>query len=53
MNEFWGIVLGAALATLGGIIASFVAMWIKSIETKKSQKKECYIKLLSFSHFSA
>lgn len=48
MNEFWGIVLGAALATVGGIIASFVAMWIKSIETKKDQKKECYMKLLSF-----
>ena len=48
MNEFWSIVLGAALATAGGIIASFVAMWIKNIETKKEQKKECYIKLLSF-----
>ncbi len=48
MNEFWGIVLGAVLATAGGIIASFVTMWIKSIETKKEQKKECYMKLLSF-----
>ena len=48
MDEFWGIVLGAALATVGGIIASFVTMWIKSIETKKEQKKECYTKLLSF-----
>ena len=48
MDEFFGIVLGAALATVGGIIASFVAMWIKSIETKKEQKKECYVKLLSF-----
>lgn len=48
MNEFWSIVLGAALATAGGIIASFVTMWIKSIETKKEQKKECYMKLLSF-----
>ena len=38
MNEFWGIVLGAALATAGGIIASFVAMWIKSIETRQGQK---------------
>lgn len=47
MNEFWGIVLGAALATAGGIIASFVAMWIKSIETKQEQKNECYTKLLS------
>ncbi|MBO5720668.1 MAG: hypothetical protein J6R61_03990 [Bacteroidales bacterium] len=48
MNEFWSIVLGAALATVGGIVASFVAMWIKSIESKKDQKKECYSTLLSF-----
>ena len=47
MNEFWSIVLGAALATTGGIIASFVAMWIKNIETKQEQKNECYTKLLS------
>ena len=48
MDEFWGIVLGAVLATLGGIIASLVAEWIKSWNQKREQKIECYKKLLSF-----
>lgn len=50
MNEFWAIVLGAVLATAGGIIGTWVSNSFEKRKEKKSKKTEAYIKILSFLH---
>lgn len=50
MNEIWAILLGAVLATLGGIIGTIFSNSIEKRKEKKSKKTEAYIKILSFLH---
>ncbi len=48
MNEFWAIVLGAGLATLGGIIGTAVTYCFQKQNESKKAKKEAYVKILEF-----
>ena len=47
MSEFWALVLGAALATLGGILGTLFSEALKSREKKQDNKREAYIKLIN------
>ena len=48
MNEFWAIVIGAGLATIGGIIGTAVTYYFQKRNENKKAKKEAYIKILEF-----
>jgi len=48
VNEIWAIVLGAALATVGGIIGALVNNYINKTNEKEKEKKEAYTKILDF-----
>ena len=50
MDEFWALVLGAILATLGGIITEIIIFKIQQRKDKKDKKTEAYIKILTFLH---
>ena len=50
MNEFWALVLGAFLATLGGIITEILIFIIQNSKEKKDKKTEAYIRILTFLH---
>ena len=52
MNEFWALVLGSALATLGGIIGSMITTWLQKRKEKQDEKRKAYIKMLNFCHRS-
>ena len=47
MSEFWALVLGAALATLGGILGTLFSEALKNREKKQDSKREAYIKLIN------
>ena len=40
MNEFWALVLGSALATLGGIIGSMITTWLQKRKEKQDKQEE-------------
>ena len=46
MNEFWAIVLGAVLATLGGLVGTLFSEHLKKRERTYADQKVAYIKLL-------
>ncbi len=48
MNEIWAIVLGAGLATIGGIIGTVVTNYFHNKNEKNKEKKEAYFKILDF-----
>ena len=50
MDEFWAIVLGAALATLGGIIGTLFSNSIEKRKEQRNRKTEAYVKTLNFLH---
>ena len=50
MSEFWALVLGAFLATLGGIITEIIIFIIQNSKEKKDKKTEAYIRILTFLH---
>lgn len=52
MNEFWALVLGSALATVGGIIGSLIASWLQKRKEKQDAKRNAYIQMLTFCHRS-
>ncbi len=47
MSEFWALVLGAALAALGGMLGTLFSDGLKSREKKQDNKRETYIKLVN------
>jgi len=48
MNEFWALVLGSALAVVGGIIGTIFTQWLSNIKDKRKDKKDAYINILKF-----
>ena len=50
MDEVWAIVLGASLATIGGIIGAFVTDWMQKRKEKKDKKVSAYLQILTFLH---
>ena len=50
MSEFWALVLGAALATLGGILGTLFTENLKSREKKQESKRAAYLKLINLSN---
>ena len=47
MSEFWALVLGAALATLGGILGTWFSEIMKNREKKRENKRAAYLKLIN------
>ena len=51
MSEFWALVLGAALAALGGMAATFFSYLLQRKNEKNSERKEAYKRLLEIIYF--
>lgn len=47
MNEFWALVLGAGLATLGGILGSYFNNIMQKKNENRERKREAYLKILN------
>ena len=50
MTEVCSMILGAVLATAGGIIGSFITDWIQKRKEREDKKLEAYITILNFLH---
>ncbi len=48
MNEFWALVLGSALAVIGGALGTLFAQWLSNIKEKRQDKKDAYKNILMF-----
>ena len=48
MNEFWALVLGSALAVVGGIVGTLFTQWLDNRNEKQKEKKEAYLNILKF-----
>ena len=48
MNEFWAIVLGSSLATIGGIIGTVFTVLLKKRQEIQNERRSTYIKILNF-----
>lgn len=48
MNEFWALLLGSALAVLGGGLGTLFTNWITVKNEKRKDRKEAYLKILEF-----
>lgn len=50
MSEFWALVLGAVLATIGGMLGTIFTEYLNNRKCREAEKKETYIKLLELSN---
>ena len=50
MDEFWALVLGAILATFGGIITNWISHIIQQRKDKRNKRVDTYVKALNFLH---
>ena len=50
MNEFWALVLGSALAVVGGILGTLFTQWLVGRSEARKEKKEAYTSILKFCH---